>query len=193
VLAKLFNWREALMVVRPETLVRWHRAGWRLLWRYRSQTTGRPPIPAELRALIRRMATENPLWGEQRIANELMLKLGIRVSPRMVSPLKRLTGTAASATALAIRQKVESPPAQGFRELPAPTGNGDGAAVRQFDFGSVLKKLPADPSGITPRVVGDYLIAIKRAGPLAPDLPGTGTIDPENLRDVLIEINYGLA
>jgi hypothetical protein len=82
VLAKLFNWREALMVVRPETLVRWHRAGWRLLWRYRSQTTGRPPIPAELRALIRRMATENPLWGEQRIANELMLKLGIRVSPR---------------------------------------------------------------------------------------------------------------
>jgi hypothetical protein len=84
VLAKLFNWREALMVVRPETLVRWHRAGWRLLWRYRSQTTGRPPIPAELRALIRRMATENPLWGEQRVANELMLKLGIRVSPRTV-------------------------------------------------------------------------------------------------------------
>jgi transposase InsO family protein len=82
-LAKLFHWREALMVVRPETLIRWHRAGFRLFWRYKSQT-GRPPIPAELRALIRRMAKENPLWGEERIANELMLKLGIRVSPRTV-------------------------------------------------------------------------------------------------------------
>ena len=83
VLAKLCNWREALIVVRPETLVRWHRAGWRLLWRYKSQT-GRPPIPAELRALIRRMATENPLWGEERIAHELLLKLGLQVSPRTV-------------------------------------------------------------------------------------------------------------
>ena len=84
VLAKLCNWREALIVLRPETLIRWHRAGWRLFWRYKSQT-GRPPIPAELRALIRRMATENPLWGEERIANELLLKLGLRVSPRTVS------------------------------------------------------------------------------------------------------------
>jgi putative transposase len=54
-----------------------------LWWRYKSQT-GRPPMPAELRALIRRMATENPLWGEERIANELLLKLGLRVSPRTV-------------------------------------------------------------------------------------------------------------
>jgi len=83
VLAKLCNWREALIVLRPETLVRWHRAGWRLLWRYKSQT-GRPPIPGELRALIRRMATENPLWGEERVASELLLKLGLRVSPRTV-------------------------------------------------------------------------------------------------------------
>ena len=51
--------------------------------RYKSRT-GRPPIPPELRALIRRMANENPLWGEERIANELILKLGIRVSPRTV-------------------------------------------------------------------------------------------------------------
>ncbi len=83
VLAKLFDWRDALIVVRPETLIRWHRVGWRLLWRYKSQS-GRPPIPAELRALIRRMANENPLWGEERIANELMLKFGLRVSPRTV-------------------------------------------------------------------------------------------------------------
>ena len=76
VLSRLFDWREALLVVRPETLIRWHRAGWRLLWRWKSRP-GRPPIPLELRQLIRRMATENPLWGEERIANELLLKLRV--------------------------------------------------------------------------------------------------------------------
>ena len=72
-----------LIVVRPDTVVRWHRAGWRLLWRHKSRP-GRPCIPLELRQLIRRMAAENPLWGEERIANELLLKLGIRISPRPV-------------------------------------------------------------------------------------------------------------
>jgi putative transposase len=83
VLSRLFDWRDALVVVRPETLIRWHRAGWRLFWRVKSRP-GRPPIPLELRQLIRRMATENPIWGEERIANELLLKLGLRVSPRTV-------------------------------------------------------------------------------------------------------------
>src|SRR5258706_5527392 len=64
-------------------MIRWHRAGWRLVWRVKSRL-GRPPIPEELRALIRRLATEHHLWGEERIANELLLKLGIRVSPRTV-------------------------------------------------------------------------------------------------------------
>ncbi len=82
-LSRLFDWRDALVVVRPETLIRWHRAGWRLFWRIKSRP-GRPPIPLELRQLIRRMASENPLWGEERIANELLLKLGLRVSPRTV-------------------------------------------------------------------------------------------------------------
>jgi hypothetical protein len=84
VLTKLFEWRGALVVVQPATLLRWHRAGWRLFWRLKSRP-GRPPIPQDLRALIRRMAKENPLWGEERIANELLLKLGIRISPRTVS------------------------------------------------------------------------------------------------------------
>src|SRR5262249_6255968 len=70
-LAKRFDWRNALTVVEPATMIRWHRAGWRLLWRVKSRA-GRPPIPAELRALIRRMANENHLWGEERIANELL-------------------------------------------------------------------------------------------------------------------------
>jgi putative transposase len=58
-------------------MIRWHRAGWRLFWRLKSRP-GRPPIPQQLQALIRRMA------GEERIANELLLRLGIRVSPRTV-------------------------------------------------------------------------------------------------------------
>ena len=82
-LARLFDWRGALVVVQPATMIRWHRAGWRLLWRMKSRA-GRPAIPQELRELIRRMARENVLWGEERIANELLLKLGIRISPRTV-------------------------------------------------------------------------------------------------------------
>jgi putative transposase len=66
-LSRFFNWRDALVVVRPETLIRWHRTGWRLFWRLKSRS-GRPPIPPELQALIRRIANENPSWGEERIA-----------------------------------------------------------------------------------------------------------------------------
>ena len=83
VLTRLFYWRNAVVIVKPATIVRWHRAGWRLFWRMKSRP-GRPPIPRELRLLIRRMGQENPLWGEERIANELLLKLGVRVSPRTV-------------------------------------------------------------------------------------------------------------
>jgi putative transposase len=70
-------------MVQPATLTRWHRQGFRLFWRWKS-TPGRPPIPADLQGLIRRMARDNPSWGEERIANELLLKLGLRVSPRTV-------------------------------------------------------------------------------------------------------------
>jgi hypothetical protein len=71
-LSRGFNWRDALVVVRPKTLLGWHRAGWRLFWRLKSRP-GRPAIPLELQALIRRIANENPSWGEERIANELLL------------------------------------------------------------------------------------------------------------------------
>ena len=82
-LSSAFDWRDALLVVQPRTLVRWHRQGFRLLWRWKSRP-GRPRIPMELRQLIRRMARENVTWGEERIANELLIKLGLRVSPRTV-------------------------------------------------------------------------------------------------------------
>jgi transposase InsO family protein len=82
VLARLIDWRQALVMVKPETLIRWHRKGFRLFWRCKSY--GRPRLPANLRWLIVRMASENPTWGEERIAAELLLKLGIGVSPRTV-------------------------------------------------------------------------------------------------------------
>jgi len=57
-LSRLFSWQDALVVVRPETRIRWHRAGWNLFWRLKSRP-GRPPIPARIQALIRRIANEN--------------------------------------------------------------------------------------------------------------------------------------
>ena len=61
--SRLFDWRNALTVVSPATLIRWHRTAWRLFWRMKSRP-GRPPIPPELQALICRMARENPSWDE---------------------------------------------------------------------------------------------------------------------------------
>jgi putative transposase len=65
------------------TLIRWHRQGFRFYWKFKSRP-GRPAVPREVRALIRQMASENPTWGEERIAHELLLKLGLKVSPRTV-------------------------------------------------------------------------------------------------------------
>ncbi len=63
-LAKLWpGWRDTLAIVRPATVIRWHRLGFRLFWRWRSRPTGRPSIKADLRTLIRRIATENPGWA----------------------------------------------------------------------------------------------------------------------------------
>jgi len=83
-LARLVQWRDLLTIVKPDTLIRWHRKGFRLFWRWKSNTPGRPRIPVDLRQLIAEMATANQTWGEERIAAELLVKLGIRVSPRTV-------------------------------------------------------------------------------------------------------------
>ena len=89
-LSRWLDWRALLTVVQPATLIRWHRQGWRLFWRWKSRP-GRPPIPADLRRLIIAMARANPTWGEERIADELCLKLGLIVSPRTVGRyLRRL-------------------------------------------------------------------------------------------------------
>jgi putative transposase len=84
-LAWFFDWREALTVVKPETFLKWHRTAFKLFWRWKSRNPGRPPLPKNLRELARLMARENPTWGEERIANELSLKLGARISPRTIT------------------------------------------------------------------------------------------------------------
>jgi hypothetical protein len=83
VFSRRFNWQHALIVVRPRTLITWHRKGFRLFWRWKSEA-GRPSIPAALQHLIRKMAHENPSWREERITSEMLLKLGLRLSPRTI-------------------------------------------------------------------------------------------------------------
>jgi transposase InsO family protein len=75
----------AIAIIKPETIIRWHRAGFRRYWRWKSRSVGgRPAIGAELRLLIRRMCRENPLWGAPRVHGEL-LKLGICVAESTVA------------------------------------------------------------------------------------------------------------
>src|SRR6202140_173697 len=81
------KWKQALVIVTPETVVRWHRAGFRMYWKWLSRhrsVMGRKRVPREIRELIFRMVAENPTWGAPRIHGEL-LKLGIDISERTVS------------------------------------------------------------------------------------------------------------
>ena len=86
---QLYRWFPSVLkvitVIRPDTLVRWHRAGFRRYWRWKSRSLGgRPQIDTNLQALIRQMSIENPLWGAPRIHGEL-LKLGIEVAQSSVA------------------------------------------------------------------------------------------------------------
>lgn len=80
------QWRSALVVVKPETVISWHRKGFRWYWRWKSRNRepGGPPLNSEVRELIRKMSLANPLWGAPRIHGEL-LKLGIEVSKATVA------------------------------------------------------------------------------------------------------------
>jgi transposase InsO family protein len=86
---QLYRWfpstLKAIIIIRPQTVVRWHRTGFRWYWRWKSRCRGgRPQIDTELRALIRQMSLENPLWGAPRIHGEL-LKLGFEVAQSSVA------------------------------------------------------------------------------------------------------------
>ena len=105
-LVQMYRWFPSILtvvtIVQPETLVRWHRAGFRGYWRWKSNPRGRHPrIEMELRALIRQMSTENQLWGAPRIHGEL-LKLGFSVAHSTVA--KHMV-------------KRRGPPSQGWRTV----------------------------------------------------------------------------
>jgi putative transposase len=79
------GWRRALVIVRPETVLAWHRRGFSVFWRWKSRRrAGRPPAPSDVRSLIRTMSDANPLWGAPRIHGEL-LKLGPEISQATVA------------------------------------------------------------------------------------------------------------
>jgi hypothetical protein len=80
--SRFFDWKETLAVVTPGSFVGWHRRGFKLYGRRKSRG-GRPALPKDLRQLMARMVKENITWGEERVADELSLKLGILVSARM--------------------------------------------------------------------------------------------------------------
>src|ERR1700733_6338312 len=81
----LLGVRDALAIVKPETVVKWHRAGFRLYWRWKSKARGgRPTVPLEIRKLIREMSIANSLWGAPRIHGEL-LKLGVDIGQTSVA------------------------------------------------------------------------------------------------------------
>ncbi len=78
------GWKSQLKIVQPETVIGWHRKGWRLYWSWRSRSRlGRPRLSPEVRELIARMSRDNPLWGTERIRGEL-LKLAIVISNRCI-------------------------------------------------------------------------------------------------------------
>jgi putative transposase len=87
------NWKQALFIVQPETLLRWHRQGFKLYWKYKSRApAAKPKISAETVALIKEMASNNRLWGAERIRGEL-LKLGIQVCKRTIQKYMRSVRT----------------------------------------------------------------------------------------------------
>ena len=93
------GWRTTLVIVRPATVLAWHRRGFQLYWRWKSRPNpvGRPRLDAELRTLIRRMARENPTWGRRRIQAELAL-LGYEVAELTVAKYMRRTSPRPSPT-----------------------------------------------------------------------------------------------
>src|SRR5664280_350302 len=81
------NWKARMFIVKPETVIKWHRTAFKFYWRWKSQYKGgRPKVSREVIALIKQMANENPTWGASRIHGELM-KLGFEVSESTVQSI----------------------------------------------------------------------------------------------------------
>ena len=117
------NWRTGVVFVRPDTVVRWHRDWLRRRWTRRStpRANGRPPVTREIRALVREMATANPLWGAPRIHGELRT-LGVDVSERTVSRLLKRRARPPSQTWRTFLNHIPSAASIDFFTVPTLTG-----------------------------------------------------------------------
>jgi transposase InsO family protein len=110
----------AMVIVKPDTVVRWHRTGFRLYWRWKSCSRGgRPKVPIEVRSLIRRMSVENPLWGAPRIHGEL-LKLGYELAQSTVAKymIKRRSGGSGQTWKTFLRNHADGIAAMDFLVVP---------------------------------------------------------------------------
>jgi hypothetical protein len=124
-LIQLYRWFPAILkvltIIRPETLVRWHRAGFRRYWCWKSRPRGgRPQIDTDLRALIRRMSIENPLWGAPRIHGEL-LKLGFEIAQSSVAKyMVKRAGPPSQGWGTFVSDQERSIPSYRFLDLHLP-------------------------------------------------------------------------
>ena len=122
-MARLWTgWRSALILVQPDTVVRWHRRGFRLYWRWKSRNSGRPKVAPEIRRLIRRMSLENPLWGTPRIQAELRL-LGYDVAESTVAKymVKRRPGPPSQSWRAFLKNHMDCTAACDFFVVPTVT------------------------------------------------------------------------
>jgi hypothetical protein len=124
--SRLFEWKDALVIVKQETLIGWHRKGFKLFWRWKSRP-GRPPLPGEIRELIARMARENPTWGQVRVAAELSLSLASKSHLALSGSTGRMNGMIAAG-----------------EELPPNTGRRS-CAIMRMPWSRVISWLRSRP------------------------------------------------
>ena len=116
------EWRSAIIIVKPETVIRWHRQGFRMYWRWKSRPIGgRPRVDTEIRSLIRRMCSENATWGAPRIRAELAL-LGYEVSQATVAKyMRRRTGPPSQTWKMFLKNHMADTAAIDFFVVPTVT------------------------------------------------------------------------
>ena len=148
---------DALKIIRPETLMRWHRAGFRAYWRWKSRPRGgRPTTAADIRQLIREMSVANPLWGAPRIHGEL-LKLGIDIGQTTVAKYM---------------SRRRSPPSQDWEDLSSQSYRRhriDGLVRCPDDLVSAVVR-PPDPAAFPP---GAFVVSCDRTSGRRMDRPAT--------------------
>ena len=191
------SWKRHLVVVRPETVISWHRRGWRLYWTWRSRARfGRPRLTLEVRALIGRMAFENPTWGTQRIRGEL-LKLGIAVSARSIRRYRIGTSNRPPSqtwlTFLAKQAKVSASQAKPTRTLLnmlfGYALRHDALARNPVEGTSQLRRGKATPQALTI----DQIAAIREAAVTWRSEPGLPGPKPDGQVRDIIEVLLGTA